>query len=477
MKVLDVQNLESGLETTVTSLKNKRSSFQNIDKAVREIVQLDDAFTGQGAAAIKSFYADCHQPFIAKFQQVVTSYENKLKECKSALQSAEPSDDGLIRQSFLKNDLTTALSKAKSFTSDITDDVNQTIASLQDITAIPYVNDSTLLNNIDDAKETVEETNEKLTEFDTRQASSLNSLKSELQLLNQYILELDLKMVMGQISIANYSPVQLTAIGSRPLLMASMQSGPIRLDNLLYNQNIMNQQYIHGVYQYMGLNYGSYSPQNFTARNAPDVSGADSGDDEISYLAGNTVKRGDFTIHGGTGMYENNWSGYGDGDGLLGGKSSFSVINVGVKHDTSILDSSFSQDMLKANVQASVGGESIFPLLKADGNFYSIQAKTQLDEDIMLVGRTGVEAGGNILNAKAYAGVDNNSLGVAAKASVAEGEVSGIIPIPFTDYNVKGTVGASALGVGGEAKIGKETVLDLRFILGLKLGISFNKQD
>ncbi|MEM5594613.1 hypothetical protein AAHH67_27915 [Niallia circulans] len=51
------------------------------------------------------------------------------------------------------------------------------------------------------------------------------------------------------------------------------------------------------------------------------------------------------------------------------------------------------------------------------------------------------------------------------------------MPIPFTDYTIKGTVGASAFGVGGEAKVGKEIVLDLRLLLGVKLGISFEKEE
>jgi hypothetical protein len=44
---------------------------------------------------------------------------------------------------------------------------------------------------------------------------------------------------------------------------------------------------------------------------------------------------------------------------------------------------------------------------------------------------------------------------------------------PSTSF--KGTVGASAFGAEGEVKVGKETMIDLRLLIGVKLGISFDK--
>lgn len=141
------------------------------------------------------------------------------------------------------------------------------------------------------------------------------------------------------------------------------------------------------------------------------------------------------------------------------------------------MDSSFSQDILFAEGQASIGGSSILPIVKAGGAVYTAQAKSQIDKEVDFVGSTGLEAKGEILKANAFAGVYGSSIGFGAKAAVAEGEVSGILSIPLTDYTIKGTVGASAIGVGGEAKVGKEIVLDLRLLLGVKLGISFEKEE
>ncbi|WP_434168959.1 hypothetical protein [Peribacillus frigoritolerans] len=165
-----------------------------------------------------------------------------------------------------------------------------------------------------------------------------------------------------------------------------------------------------------------------------------------------------------------------NGSDQIGGSSSLTGIHVSVEHDTSIIDSSFNQDIGMAEAQASVGGKSILPVVKAGGAVYNAKVKSLLDKEIDYVGSTGVEAKGEILKANAYAGIDNSSIGFGAKAAVAEGEVSGIFPLPFTDYTIKGTAGASAFGAGGEAKIGKEIVLDLRLLIGIKLGLSFEKE-
>jgi toxin YxiD len=78
-----------------------------------------------------------------------------------------------------------------------------------------------------------------------------------------------------------------------------------------------------------------------------------------------------------------------------------------------------------------------------------------------------------VLTASASAGVDSGSAGVSAKAALTEGEGSVIFGVPWTNLNIKGTVGGSAGSVGGEIKVGKEIVVDLRALLGVKVGIGF----
>src|SRR5699024_9685477 len=97
----------------------------------------------------------------------------------------------------------------------------------------------------------------------------------------------------------------------------------------------------------------------------------------------------------------------------------------------------------------------------------------QVDSDNPYAGGWGVGGEANLLKAKAYGGVDEGSVGLSAKAAAAETEVSTYIPIPFTDTDAKVTLGASAGSIGGEAKVGKETKLDLRALVGAKIGLKF----
>ncbi|MDL4842136.1 hypothetical protein [Aquibacillus rhizosphaerae] len=147
-----------------------------------------------------------------------------------------------------------------------------------------------------------------------------------------------------------------------------------------------------------------------------------------------------------------------------------------------VVDATGEIDVLQGEVGAQIGGDSVFglpvylSLAKAGGTAYQLKGKTQIDRQTPYVGAVfggvGVEVKVAMGNAKAYAGFDKNSVGVAAKASLIEGEVSPIIGIPFTDTDIKFTFGASGGSVGGEARIGKETILDLRFIIGVKLGVT-----
>jgi len=200
------------------------------------------------------------------------------------------------------------------------------------------------------------------------------------------------------------------------------------------------------------------------------------------YLLGDKQPSSAYGIEAGAGLgyYEYDWaglSGFHNGHGQIGGSGKFSGINGQVNIDTNVIDMKNSLDMLSAGGTASVGGKSVLPLAKAEARVLNFESRTQLDGDIPVVGRLGVGGSADILKASAFAGFDNNSLGIGAKASMAEAEGGIYIPIPFTDHNIKLIGGVSAGGAGGEVKVGMETSLDIRVILGIKLGVAIEKQD
>jgi len=474
MKVLDVSDLHASLDDTIQAVTEKIEGLEAIEKSIAELIDLEGSFTGKGATAIKSYYQSCHQPFLFKLKQMLTSYKTKLTSCKSQMNGFESDQTGYINQEFLQGELTNKLTAVQNYTNDVTADANQYISNVSDIVSVDLLDDGEVNQQVEQAKKSINDTITDLEDFDGESTSSLEELSADLAILTAYIEEMGTKAAVNPRSLENFHPLQALLNPTHALLMGSIRSTPM---HLMTNGSLAANRSTQSIYAY---NYYSMTPYQWLGLNFTSTTSKTS-EKEVEktspYLVGDSVEKGDFTFEAGAGKVENDWSGYGDGDGQLGGSSKLSGIHTGVKHDTGVMDSSFDLQIGAAEAQASVGGESVLPLVKAGGTVYAAEIKTQLDEEIDYVGRTGLQAKGEVLKANAYAGVDNASVGIAAKASVAEGEVSGILPIPFIDYNIKGTIGGSAFGVGGEAKIGKETMLDLRFILGIKLGFSVEKAE
>ncbi|NRG29381.1 LXG domain-containing protein [Bacillus circulans] len=476
MKVLEVASLEEYLDQTIKSFKEKVEQIHSLEQSVMELVDLDGSFHGKGAESIKFFYESSHKPFLVKLKQVIQDYQKKISKCREAINSFEPNEDGFIRQSFLQEELSDRLTSVQNYTNDVIADGNSVMEKISDIISLASLDDSMFNSEIKNAKNKIAETINQLETIDRQNADSFNEIKSDLAIMQSYLSELNTNVNLNPELIRHFSPYNLLTSTSHFLLVSSIKPSNSGFDsNPPYRNDSPKSIFLldaYGQYPYrwLGLNYTPSSEKQEVDKEI----------NEDGFLVGDKVTKGDFSAEGGLGKIENDWSGFDDfknGSGQLGGASSFRGIHAGLEYDTAILDSSFSQDILFAEGQASVGGSSILPIAKAGGSVYTAQVKSQIDKEVDFVGSTGLEAKGEILKANAFAGVDGSSVGFGAKASVAEGEVSGIAPIPFTDYTIKGTVGASAVGIGGEAKVGKEIVLDLRLLLGVKIGISFEKEE
>ncbi|MFC7372573.1 T7SS effector LXG polymorphic toxin [Fictibacillus iocasae] len=459
MKLLDRFILEESVNILIKHLEHLITEIEEIERTIEGLINLKDSFTGNGAEAIKLYYLTCHQPFILKLKQVISMYSTKLSHCGKSFQAFEPSMNGFVRTDFLQGELTNALNKTNQVTNDLIKNANQVISSVSDIIFLPQFDGESFEEEVIYANKQITKTINDLEEVDGLNVQSFNELKAALELLSTYISEINLNTTFNS-RLENFNSLQLLSIPSHSRLHSSLNSSFNTLkvttnsyqkfaDKKVYTDFLMSSWFELKLY-----------PSTYE-------------DQKKNYIVGQKVTNGDVTLETSAGKLENKWS----EPNQFGGSSSFSGIHVSAKHDTSIIDTSFTQDIGSAEVEASAGGKSFFPLLKAGGAVYSSKVRTQLDKEIPLFGSTGLEAKGEVLKANAYAGVDNSSVGISAKTAVAEGEVSGILPLPFTDYNLKGTTGVSAFGLGGEAKIGKEIVLDLRLLIGVKIGLSLEKEE
>ncbi|WP_071461496.1 hypothetical protein [Bacillus massilinigeriensis] len=123
-----------------------------------------------------------------------------------------------------------------------------------------------------------------------------------------------------------------------------------------------------------------------------------------------------------------------------------------------------------------MGDKAVLPILKAEASIYNVVLGTEIDKEVKFAGGLAVEGNANILKGTGYAGVDDGAIGLGLKGSIAEAEAGLSVPIPLTDYKIKGKTGVSAFGAGGEFKIGKEIVIDVRGLLGVRIELGIENR-
>ncbi|HZH61339.1 MAG TPA: LXG domain-containing protein, partial [Metabacillus sp.] len=227
MRVLDVSNLHGALDETIQAINEKIEGLETIEKSIAELVNLDRSFTGKGPNAIKSYYQSCHQPFLFKLKQILVSYQLKLQTCKEQVNSYEPNHTGFIHDDFLQGELTKRLTEVQNYTNDVTADANQFISNVLDIVHVKLLDDAEVNQQVEQAKQSINNTVTKLEDFDVESTSSLDQLTVDLQVLTAYIEEMDTKAGVNPRSLETFSPLQALMSPTHALLMGSIRSTPM----------------------------------------------------------------------------------------------------------------------------------------------------------------------------------------------------------------------------------------------------------
>ncbi|RID84048.1 hypothetical protein D1953_14470 [Peribacillus asahii] len=214
MKVLDVESLVSGMEATVKGIDDQQENITQLSKDVNDVISLGEAFSGKGAEAIKSFYQDCHVPFLLYYSEFLKKYRRVLKEADEAYSTVEPNKKGFVRESFLDGELKQGLRKVKNITIDLVDEVNTLTARVDDIVNLPQLRDDNVIIGVEDSQKKIEKTIENLNTFDEEQTKALKEVEEELKLLIAYVKELESKFKSGKISIDSFNSKQLEKMDS-----------------------------------------------------------------------------------------------------------------------------------------------------------------------------------------------------------------------------------------------------------------------
>ncbi|KMM54370.1 hypothetical protein ACH95_20120, partial [Bacillus glycinifermentans] len=204
MKTLDVQALHNAIDQTLEQLKQQSDEIANLKKSVDGITSLDDALKGKGGDAIRTFYEECHTPFLRFYESFIQEYKSALKKIKNTLNSLEPTHNGYISQAFLEHDLENGLNEANAKTSMLVSKADATIAKVSHIVDLPDLNDNDFHEQNRRALKDINQTIEKLHTFDREQTSALKTAENDLETMQQYIKRLE-KMYTGpKIEIATY---------------------------------------------------------------------------------------------------------------------------------------------------------------------------------------------------------------------------------------------------------------------------------
>ncbi|TQR19178.1 T7SS effector LXG polymorphic toxin [Psychrobacillus vulpis] len=191
MKVLDVDLFQDWLHRNLAMLDRLGSEIEVIHRAVLGLVQMEDQLKGEGGNAIRSFYGECHLPFLQFFQLFSEHYKQVLQQMEAALYSLEPDSAGYILEQFLEGELEQGLTLIGKLTANLTDETNNIMDQVSDIVGLPHLDDSGVQEGVIHSKRKRDDTVTHLHEFDATQTNALNPIEQDLQAMGTWLTDIE----------------------------------------------------------------------------------------------------------------------------------------------------------------------------------------------------------------------------------------------------------------------------------------------
>ncbi|MEI4771985.1 T7SS effector LXG polymorphic toxin [Psychrobacillus sp. FJAT-51614] len=191
MKILDVDLFQDGLQRNITMLDRLSSEIEAIHRAIDELVQMEDQLKGEGGNAIRSFYGECHLPFLQYFQLFSENFNQVLHQMKAALNSLEPDSTGYILEQFLEGELEQGLTFIGQLTASLTDETNSIMDQVSDIVGLPHLDDSGVQEGVINSKWKRDDTVTQLHEFDSSQTTALTPIEQDMQTMETWLADLE----------------------------------------------------------------------------------------------------------------------------------------------------------------------------------------------------------------------------------------------------------------------------------------------
>ena len=207
MKLLDVDLFQEGLHRNITMVDRLSNEMKAIHHAVEGLVQMEDQLKGAGGNAIRSFYQECHLPFLHFFQLFSEQFKQVLNQMEVALHSLEPNSSGYILETFLDGELEQGLTLIANLTASLTDEANSIMDQVSDIVALPHLDDSGVQEGVISSKRKRDDTLMQLYEFDATQTSALNAIEQGLQTMDTWLTDME-GLFQAGVKDINFLPSQ-----------------------------------------------------------------------------------------------------------------------------------------------------------------------------------------------------------------------------------------------------------------------------
>ncbi|MGX5749772.1 ribonuclease YeeF family protein [Bacillus subtilis] len=204
MKTLDVHALHEGIQHTIEKLDKQKQQLEKLEKSVEHLAGMKDALKGKGGDAIRTFYEECHKPFLLFFGMFIDEYKKVLKQTQHAISSVESDSHGMIAEAFLSHDARHGVKHAREVTEQLTDAVNRQTSAIGHIVSLPAVNDTFFRMETEQAERLISDTLHKLFQFDGQQTQALETAKSDFQTMKKYIDQLETMYTGPKIEITGY---------------------------------------------------------------------------------------------------------------------------------------------------------------------------------------------------------------------------------------------------------------------------------
>ncbi len=204
MKTLDVHALHEGIQHTIEKLDKQKQQLEKLEKSVEHLAGMKDALKGKGGDAIRTFYEECHKPFLLFFGMFIDEYKKVLKQTQHRISSVESDSHGMIAEAFLSHDARHGIKHAREVTEQLTDAVNRQTSAIDHIVSLPKVNDAFFRMETEQAERHITDILHKLFQFDGQQTQALETAKTDFQTMKKYIDQLETMYTGPKIEIASY---------------------------------------------------------------------------------------------------------------------------------------------------------------------------------------------------------------------------------------------------------------------------------